>query len=169
MTWINPTSRLINTLNALVEKSDKNGILLIGTEEVHSSNAVTSPAMLKYIPTDQKKFKVSSHITMSAMILHNRPEVQDSLMRPWMACAIEQECMAPTGSKWKCYFDFTGLEHAKCHRYDESALNLLLKNRFDYRNSDFYVNKNSYFDHFDTEVVPNPRRCKNPNDLQHIK
>lgn len=152
-----------------MERSDKHGILVIGNEEVHSTNAVTNPGMLKTIPTNQKQFKTSPHVSMSAMMLHNRPDIQTNLMRPWMACAIEEECMAPTGSKWKCYFDFTGMEYARCHRYDESALNILLKNLFDYKNSEFYINKNTYFDHFDSEIEANPRRCKNPDDLRHIK
>jgi hypothetical protein len=67
----------------------------------------------------------------------------------WVLCALEQDCMAPPGStvtcdgsrilKWhehdgayvlikNCFYYF----NCRCHRYDQSALNIILASKFEF-------------------------------------
>jgi len=52
----------------------------------------------------------------------------ENVFRWWFLCALEQNCIAPTTD---LYCKFNGRrEYGKCHRYDQSALNILLANYF---------------------------------------
>jgi len=50
------------------------------------------------------------------------------VLRWWFLCAIEEDCIAPTKD---ILCKFRGLrKYAHCHRYDQSAINILLANYF---------------------------------------
>jgi hypothetical protein len=58
-------------------------------------------------------------------------QIYNNIIRWWLLCALDENCIAPTYNT-ACWFDkqFTG-RYADCHRYDQSALNILLANYFD--------------------------------------
>ena len=60
-------------------------------------------------------------------------QLYDSVIRWWFLCALEPACIAPTTDLY-CKFHGTE-EYGHCHRYDQSAINILLANYFedDYR------------------------------------
>ena len=56
-------------------------------------------------------------------------QLYDAVIRWWVLCALEPNCMAPTRDL-SCRFN--GRDHyANCHRFDQSALSILLGNYFD--------------------------------------
>ena len=55
-------------------------------------------------------------------------QLYDSVIRWWFLCALEPACIAPTTDLY-CRFHGTE-EYAHCHRYDQSAINILLANYF---------------------------------------
>ncbi|KAL1236543.1 Tyrosine--tRNA ligase [Trichinella spiralis] len=62
-----------------------------------------------------------------------------------VACAIEGPCMAPPDSNSFCQFGRNRYRnYAFCHRYDQSAFNLLLANLLHYK-SDRWSSGMSYF------------------------
>ena len=56
-------------------------------------------------------------------------QLYDNVFRWWFLCALEPACIAPTTDLF-CSFNGTE-QYGKCHRYDQSALNILLANYFD--------------------------------------
>ena len=98
-------------------------------------------------------------------MMHNTPEVHENIMKVFTACALEETCMAPEGAKWKCRFDFTGRSYADCHRYDESALNILLKNWFNY-DMNLFARGNNYFRAYDPTYRPKLKKCRDPKDIR---
>jgi len=49
----------------------------------------------------------------------------------WFLCAVDPACIAPTRD---LYCQFAGRDvYGRCHRYDQSALNILLANYFDHQ------------------------------------
>ena len=56
------------------------------------------------------------------------PQLYNNVFRWWFLCALDRDCIAPTTD---LYCEFVGREqYGKCHRYDQSALNILLANYF---------------------------------------
>ena len=58
--------------------------------------------------------------------------MREKLLEPWLDCALHQECIAPEGSRAKpCLFtnEYDG-HYIGCHRYDQSALNILMNREF---------------------------------------
>ncbi|KAK3604456.1 hypothetical protein CHS0354_015630 [Potamilus streckersoni] len=164
--WINPTYQLISAeLAPLVHDSHEKGVAVIAQSVSYSTFSVTHPEMLKFIKTDKAKLTYHPHLEIFAMMIHNTPEVHENIMKLFTACALEKACLAPDGAKWQCQWDFTGRKHANCHRYDESALNILLKNMFDYDSTKF-AHGNTYFRPYEDRVKPKLKYCRDPSDIR---
>ena len=58
--------------------------------------------------------------------------MKEKFIEPWLDCALHVECIAPKGSKgWPCGHIINHDGHyIGCHRYDQSALNLILAREF---------------------------------------
>ena len=57
-------------------------------------------------------------------------QVYERVIRWWFLCALERDCIAPT-TDFHCRFDDGGRQqYGHCHRFDQSALNILLANYF---------------------------------------
>ena len=62
-------------------------------------------------------------------------QLYNSVLRWWLLCALESDCIAPT-SELYCRFDGGRQQYGHCHRYDQSALNILLANYFSSASTD---------------------------------
>jgi len=166
LTWINPQYRLnTQSIGPILHESHETGIIIIGQFASYSTYSATNPKMFEFIPSNKERLANSPHIEIRAMIIHNTQEVHENVMKLFTACALEQNCLAPTGSKWTCTFDFTGKKPAGCHRYDESAMNILLKNWFNFDINKF-ARRNSYFRDFDQHYKPNLKLCRSFRDIR---
>lgn len=166
MIWVNPQYRLTSQeLAPLIHESHEKGILAVGQNAAYTTYAATHPDMLKFIPSNIEKLSREPHFEIRAVLIHNTDTVHQNIMKIFTACAMEDSCLAPEGSKWTCRFDFTGRKPAGCHRYDESALNILLKNWFDFDTSQ-YARENSYFKSYDSSYRPKLKSCRDPKDIK---
>jgi len=53
----------------------------------------------------------------------------------WLLCAFEEGCMAPKGCQRICNFTYGGrmkMNYVNCHRFDQSAINIILANYFEW-------------------------------------
>jgi hypothetical protein len=166
MIWVNPRYRLTTQeIAPLIHESHETGILAVGQSTAYTTFAATHPDMIKFIPTNIEKLSRELHFEIRAIFIHNTPEVHENIMKVFTACAMEDSCLAPNGAKWACRFDFTGRKPAGCHRFDESALNILLKNWFDFDMSK-YARRNNYFVRYDSSYRPALKTCRDPTDIK---
>ena len=104
----------------------------------------THDGMLKYLfpnrsldlPALRQELAVWGHIESGCWLMWFTSEVREKILGNWVDCAFHEECMAPPNtSVWGCKGQFlhdysSSGEYIGCHRYDQSALNLILYREF---------------------------------------
>lgn len=138
---------------------------IIGQNQQYTTYAVTHRQMYKYLPTEKKKLYNSPHFEIQAILLHSTEEIMENFMKLIVACAMEKDCMAPESTKWQCDFDFSGKEYANCHRYDESAMNIAIKNWYNYDVSSV-VKISNIFRSFDPDEKLPLKMCRDERDMK---
>ena len=130
------SSNLSSVLSHAVHISE-GAALLSGTG--HSNYAVTHPDMYAYLPSDVNQLRRTQQWEANSMLLYRTRWIYRSVLRWWYLCALTERCIAPTLHRF-CTFDkhdqYTWF--ASCHRFDQSAINILLANAFDYRDATYY-------------------------------
>ena len=59
--------------------------------------------------------------------------MKEKVIQPWADCALHQECIAPAGASVTCHknaFEREDVRYMGCHRFDQSALNIILAKAF---------------------------------------
>lgn len=164
--WINPGNVVIaSTLPEIAKESKDLKMKIIGQNQQFTTYAVTHRQMYKYLPTDKKKLFNSPHIEIHALLLHSTEEIMENLMKLIVACAMEPKCMAPASTKWQCDFDFSGKEYANCHRYDESAINIAIKNWYNFDTSSVLKTSNIFRSYDPDEKLP-LKMCRDEKDMK---
>ncbi len=81
------------------------------------------------------------------MLWYSTKFAKQRLMKWFVWCALERDCMAPIGSQQKCDANSkdTFYVYANCHRQDQSAINIIAATVSNY-NIDRY--------RFDAQLVP---------------
>ncbi|EYB92492.1 hypothetical protein Y032_0193g1395 [Ancylostoma ceylanicum] len=100
----------------------------------HSIFATTNRGMYAFFPTNIeaiKKRESMSHDANFAFIVRTSDGLE--ILKWYVMCALEEDCMAPPGSRLWCKFTRDRFnDYANCHRYDQAAINLLLANSHEY-------------------------------------
>ncbi|XP_069104621.1 uncharacterized protein [Argopecten irradians] len=160
ITWLNHKMRLKNSKKLLSQypKAHDTSVLVLGHAASYTTFAVTHPDMYKFIKTDRKELSKHPHIEIFALIMHNTAELREHFMKHLLSCTMDPACLAPPGSRTNCDFDFSGRLYAKCHQYDESAINILLKNWFQFDKAKFSAG-NCCFSDYDPNERIRPQIC----------
>lgn len=89
-------------------------------------SAYTHPAMFQAFGEQPEKFH---HVKMAAagvLLIEGKTFIHERIINPWAACALQEGCIAPAGLRHtscpKGQYSYT----YRCHRFDQSALNILL-------------------------------------------
>ncbi|CAJ0598157.1 unnamed protein product [Cylicocyclus nassatus] len=108
----------------------------------HSIFAATHPGMYSYIPTDIEAIKKNESMNYDAnfqFIVKTTDALE--ILKWYVLCALEKECMAPYAARVWCDFkNDQYYRYAGCHRYDQSAINLLLANSYGYNIANYVSN-----------------------------
>lgn len=86
----------------------------------------THPSMLARLDFDSSQAKTIEMISTVALAVK---KTKDSLkvITNWVDCACEKECFAPKDASLHCTKTASlMIEHGNCHRFDQSALSILL-------------------------------------------
>ena len=92
------------------------------------TSALTHHSMFRYFKTTPENYYFHRMVEPGKLVLYNTELIHEGLMLPWVKCALDLECIAPRGSsRLGCNFNRKPRYlYAGCHRYDMSALNVIL-------------------------------------------
>ncbi|ELU00683.1 hypothetical protein CAPTEDRAFT_125666 [Capitella teleta] len=103
------------------------------------------------------------------LFIRNTPRIYWGIMYWWFLCALEEDCIAPKNAQLECLIsEEAGKErpgtYHHCHRFDQSALNVLLANYFQFDRSKYlpkYVTRRALIDGLERRVTHrnNLQRC----------
>ena len=112
------------------------------TSTGHSIYSATHPQMYQYIPTNINKMQQVDQHEAGCVFIYRSKEIYENILRWWVLCALDKNCIAPT-DKLNCGDIYKGGKemYANCHRFDQSALNILMANFFDFSDRKYYVSK----------------------------
>ena len=95
----------------------------------------THDGMLQYLNITQSReeLDVFGVFQSGAWALRVNDLTVSKILEPWADCALHKECIAPEGAQLLCWAvkrnDAKGASRG-CHRYDQSALNMILAREF---------------------------------------
>ena len=94
----------------------------------------THDGMIEYLqyPKNRKDLAHMYSIEATGFLLWANATMKEILIDPWLDCALHEECIAPPGAElWPCHFSFhRDGRYTGCHRYDQSALDIILAREF---------------------------------------
>lgn len=137
-----------------IEHSRRYGVTIVGRKLQYSPYVVTHPEMYYFFPVDTRKLQRINMFEVNMMIMHNSQPVRHNLMRHLVACTLEEYCISPPGSQMVCNQQMYpgSKKYANCHRYDLSAMNILLDKWFEY-NPDLFLVRDIVTAHYDGKDV----------------
>jgi hypothetical protein len=150
--WVDSSIRMsTNQLDDVIRQANHKSIgVLLFDVAGHSIYSTTHVTMYRYLPMDRQAAIKVQMWGAGAIFINCTRQLYDEIIRWWFLCALEPRCMAPTR---QLYCNFMHLpdsqkprdQYAQCHRYDQSALNVLLANYFHQEGDDDslpYVSRN---------------------------
>ncbi|GIY57334.1 uncharacterized protein CDAR_526121 [Caerostris darwini] len=132
-------------IHTIINRAEKDGIVAWPINQ--PTSALTHPRMFDYFNTKQEKFFFHRMVQPNHIVLYNRDIVHSKIMYYWVKCALVPNCIAPIGAQNSgCRFDKKPLyRYSGCHRYDMSALNVVLGLMFDFSSSHYSAREEDKF------------------------
>lgn len=131
--WIDSSIRFeTNNLSAVISNAASNGGVASLTSTGHSNYAVTHPQMYVFLPTSLDGMIHSIQHEANCVLVYRTHFVVSAVIWWWVLCALDPLCIAPT-DRTACDNPYrSAAVYSNCHRFDQSALNILLANQFAY-------------------------------------
>lgn len=108
----------------------------------HSITSATNPKMYIHLPANASANENISMAATGCLIFVNKTDIYKNFIRPWSKCALNRNCISPSGSKERCDVKkYSPKSYANCHRFDQSALSLLILMKANKSVDDFFTQK----------------------------
>ncbi|KAI0239205.1 hypothetical protein LSAT2_010058 [Lamellibrachia satsuma] len=116
------------------------------TGDGHSNFAVTHPDMYRYLPTDINAQKKIVQFRGGILLIYRTEKVFRDILWWFVMCAQEARCFVPN---FNIYCNFAPHDRytkfAKCHRFDQASINIIMSNIWMRDNSMLYTADDAFF------------------------
>ncbi|XP_067672322.1 uncharacterized protein [Haliotis asinina] len=130
--YLDASIRLLTPyLQELFDVAWHRGILVSNTE--HESFKMvehTDPRTFGFFGEKPCYFEKIPEKQAGFLLLRRSRLLELSIIRPWVECALSLECIAPQGSKINWFCSYYRHYFGECHRFDQSALNIVVSRIF---------------------------------------
>ncbi|KAH7958505.1 hypothetical protein HPB49_002097 [Dermacentor silvarum] len=152
--WVEPDYQLTSAPDPrrVVGRALREGLAAPWASQPQPTSALTHLGMFEFLRAPREHFFFQRMVDPSVLLLFDSPQVRGRLMLPWVRCALVADCITPVGAQSTgCRFDKKPLyRYSGCHRYDVSALNIILGLLYE-NNRQPYVFQDE--DHFFRRIV----------------
>lgn len=141
-------------ISAAVAQAQQSGIVAWMLDTGDATSTLTHPKMFSYFKTTAVKYRFQHMISSSHLVIYNTKEIHNNVMLPWVQCALSHSCISPTGAEANyCSLRKPRYLYSGCHHYDESALNIILGQAFNFLDDKYTYSGNSVI--FGREMTTN--------------
>lgn len=157
--WLDPDYRLTSSnISLWLDSAKEEGVVVWQQGEATATTALTHPRMFEFFPGIKYEEYAFQHMaSASVVVLVYNQATHSKLMLPWLRCALTEACINPIGAQDSgCRFDKKPqYRYSGCHRYDVSALNLVLGSMFHF-SEDRYMRRpgDSFFRRVTQSAAP---------------
>ena len=127
-----------NELTKVYKKAMKNGGVVMFSSTRSSITTYTNHQMYDYLPSNVSLLNKTTMVEANSFLMYRTEIIYNEIFRWWLYCAIDGDCIAPPDTTILCYRVDNHLNKG-CHRQDQSALNILLANAFDFQISRYTI------------------------------
>ena len=140
--WLDASVRFLSgNIKPILQKARESGGMVFFSRMFHSIYSVTHPSMYRFLPSNTEHLKTTNQME-AIYFIYKSKEIYENIFWWLHLCAMEPECIAPV-YELDCAFknltaDFNQY-YRGCHRYDQSAINILAANYYDFNNTKYWV------------------------------
>lgn len=125
-------------INTAIAQAQQSGIVAWTLETGDATSTLTHPRMFAYFKTEALKYRFQHMVSSSHLIIYNTNKIHTNVMLPWVQCALSYSCISPVGAESSyCSQRKPRYLYSGCHHYDESALNIILGQAFNFAENDY--------------------------------
>ncbi|XP_046557595.1 uncharacterized protein LOC124266836 [Haliotis rubra] len=136
LVWMDASVRFSNSIiKSLLDDAERRGMVLAsGTNSVAQH---TLQVTMNYMKEDVCTLAPVLEHEATFIMFHNEQLIQEAVMKPWAACAMSAKCMCPRDPEQDSFCDVNIHKYKKCHRFDQSGINIILAKLFRDHTSSF--------------------------------
>lgn len=136
--WVDASVRFVSSdLQLPVKYLREYNILFFTYDKVHNIALHSYRTMFNYFSEDPCLYKTFGEVE-AGNVAFRKSHVADVVLRQWVSCALDIDCIAPASATKNCGKMLVGemsdalIGH--CHRYDQSALSIILRRLYHKQN-----------------------------------
>ncbi|CAH1774565.1 unnamed protein product, partial [Owenia fusiformis] len=136
--WVDASIRIKTGGTETLWKKMKNGngLVLFINKFTNRIYAVTHIDMYEFLPADEQEMRRRNEYGCGALLIYNTKFAYEHFFKWFVLCALNAECIKPDGSKKQCDEKQKDISaYRNCHRFDQSALNILISNMYNFQGS----------------------------------
>ncbi|XP_014674651.1 PREDICTED: uncharacterized protein LOC106814813 [Priapulus caudatus] len=136
--WVDTSFRLQGngSLDAYVQANKAHAGLTVWHIDGLRQACFIHQGMLDFFDERAKDFVESPANEGGAILVYNYPATYRAIMLPWLVCSLVEKCISPKGAiLTPCDFSNKFTSKHCCHRYDQSAMGLILERVFHFDTS----------------------------------
>ncbi|XP_067676413.1 uncharacterized protein [Haliotis asinina] len=141
LVWMDASVRFSNNIiKPLLDDIERRGLVIrSGTNSVGQH---TLQATMNYMKEDVCTLAPVFEHEATFIMFHNKQWVREAVVKPWAVCAVSDRCMCPREPKEVIYCNVYVRKYQKCHRFDQSGINIILAKLFRDHTSSFISTHN---------------------------
>ncbi|XP_046347633.2 uncharacterized protein LOC124128294 [Haliotis rufescens] len=128
--WVDSSIRFQKSvIQEMLQELETKGVMTL--YGAHSVAQHTYQTMFDYFDEDACNFAHVTEKQTGLLLFKNEMFVREAIVKPWAACAMDGSCMCPTNFPlWSLGCDARVRHYGKCHRFEQSAINIILAKLF---------------------------------------
>ncbi|XP_067676411.1 uncharacterized protein [Haliotis asinina] len=141
LVWMDASVRFSNNIiKPLLDDVERRGLVIrSGTNYVGQH---TLQVTMNYMKEDVCTLAPVFEHEATFIMFHNKQWVREAVVKPWAVCAVSAKCMCPREPKQVIYCNVNIRKYQKCHRFDQSGINIILAKLFRDHTSSFISTHN---------------------------